>query len=44
MGGYSIDAAKAVYNQAQNIGMKNVFIGITPMVSKFMIFIRRLFI
>jgi hypothetical protein len=33
MGGYAIDAAKAVYDQSQKIGMKNVFIGITPMVS-----------
>jgi hypothetical protein len=33
MGGYAIDAAKSVYAQAQKIGMKDVHIGITPMVS-----------
>jgi hypothetical protein len=32
MGGYAIDAAKAVYAQAKSIGLSNVLIGITPMV------------
>jgi hypothetical protein len=32
MGGYAIDAAKSVFDQAQKAGMKNIFIGITPMV------------
>jgi hypothetical protein len=33
MGGYSIEAAKSVYSQAQSVGMRNVSIGITPMVN-----------
>jgi hypothetical protein len=35
MGGYAINAAKAVYEQAKNVGLTNVFIGVTPMVILF---------